>query len=223
MGLFNIDNSDQYRGAILPFRITSEGERKFAAPLMLSGLLDEIQDAGETIQLGMTGQLDPSNPDTIDRVTRLGMLQGGGGYVGGRLFNPVGATLGIFAGSNAANANKKLMKMEPEYFNDDGFIYDGVPDNEFLIKEAETNPDQVFKETGVFTLGDGRLRFEIDDRNMKNALDDDTLKQIYNKDYGVEVIDSSGAVPTVKPNLNTPEYKLDKVIDHPELFKANPQ
>tara|TARA_Y100001973_G_C5148634_1_gene306832 strand:+ start:284 stop:526 length:243 start_codon:yes stop_codon:yes gene_type:complete len=66
MGLFNLDSSDQYRGAILPFRITSEGERKFAAPSMVVGLLDEIMDAGETINLGMTGQLDPGDPDTID-------------------------------------------------------------------------------------------------------------------------------------------------------------
>jgi len=230
MGLFNIDNSDQYRGAILPFRITSEGERKFAMPGMVVGLLDELQDAGETIQLGMTGQLDPSDPNTIDRVTRLGMLQGGGSYLGGRLFNPGGATLGVFAGSSAKEANQNLMK---EPLTDSPFdqVVQNImenplanrPDSKDLVKAAEQDPDAVFKETGLFTLGDGRLRFEIDDRNMKNALDDDTLKQMFNPDYGVEVIDSSGAVPIVKANQNTPIYKMDEVIDHPELFKNYPQ
>lgn len=226
MGLFNLDSSDQYRGAILPFRITSEGERKFAAPSMVVGLLDEIMDAGETINLAMTGQLLPGDPDTIDRITRLGMLHGGGGYLGGRLFNPGGATLGIFAGANAKTANKELMK---ENMSDDFFEHfslpprSNIPDNKMLIKEAEKNPDKVFKETGVFTLGDGRLRFEIDDRNMKNALDDDTLNEIFQPNYGVEVIDSSGAVPTTKANLNTPLYDIEEVISHPELFKAYPQ
>jgi len=230
MGLFNLDSSDQYRGAILPFRITSEGERKFAAPSMIVGLLDEIMDAGETINLGMTGQLDPGDPDTIDRVTRLGMLQGGGGYLGGRLSNPGGATLGIFAGANAKTANQELMK---EPLTDSSFdqvvqnLYKNPlelrPDNKMLLKEAEKNPNEVFKETGVFTLGDGRLRFEIDDRNMKNALDDETLKEMFKSGYGVEVVDHSGAVPTVKPNLNTPIYNIEEVISHPELFKAYPQ
>ena len=231
MGLFNLDSSDQYRGAILPFRITSEGERKFAAPSMVVGLLDEIMDAGETINLGMTGQLDPGDPDTIDRVTRLGMLQGGGGYLGGRLFNPGGATLGIFAGADAKTANKQLMK-EPLTESVKNLYENSLdlarrmqlrPDNKMLLREAEKNPDQVFKETGVFTLGDGRLRFEIDDRNMKNALDDETLKKIFERNYGTEIIDSSGAVPTVKPNLNTPIYNIEEVISHPELFKAYPQ
>ena len=231
MGLFNLDSSDQYRGAILPFRITSEGERKFAAPSMIVGLLDEIMDAGETINLGMTGQLDPGDPDTIDRVTRLGMLQGGGGYLGGRLFNPGGATLGIFAGADAKTANKQLMK-EPLTESVKNLYENSLdlarrmqlrPDNKMLLREAEKNPDQVFKETGVFTLGDGRLRFEIDDRNMKNALDDETLKKIFERNYGTEIIDSSGAVPTVKPNLNTPIYNIEEVISHPELFKAYPQ
>ena len=233
MGLFNLDSSDQYRGAILPFRITSEGERKFAAPSMIVGLLDEIMDAGETINLGMTGQLDPGDPDTIDRVVRLGMLQGGGGYLGGRFYNPGGATLGIFAGADAKTANKELMKepLEESVKN----LYENPldlarrmelrPDNKMLLKKAEIRPDQVFKETGVFTLGDGRLRFEIDDRNMKNALDDETLKKIFKSNYGTEVIKSHplDAVPTIKPNLNTPIYNIEEVISHPELFKAYPQ
>ena len=97
------------------------------------------------------------------------------------------------------------------------------PDNKMLLKEAEKNPDEVFKETGVFTLGDGRLRFEIDDRNMKNALDDETLNEMFKSGYGTEIIDDSGAVPTVKANLNTPIYNIEEVISHPELFKAYPQ
>ena len=97
------------------------------------------------------------------------------------------------------------------------------PDNKMLLREAEKNPDEVFKETGVFTLGDGRLRFEIDDRNIQNALDDETLNEMFKSGYGTEIIDDSGAVPTVKANLNTPIYNIEEVVSHPELFKAYPQ
>ena len=75
---------------------------------MVVGLLDEIMDAGETINLAMTGQLLPGDPDTIDRITRLGMLYGGGGYLGGRLLNPGGAMTGNICWCKRKNCKSRI-------------------------------------------------------------------------------------------------------------------
>ena len=135
---------------------------------------------------------------------------GGTAYTGGRYLAPDGATLGIFAGSNAAKANKELMRKFPHT------IYTGKinADDYELIKWAEEEPDKVFDETGIFTLGDKRLRFEIDDRDMKVVMNDDLFNTITKDDYGKGINEGN--------SFTLPVYDIEEIFSHPELFKNYP-
>ena len=107
----NIGNQDLSvpPGMIVPFERTSEGRLQFATPQLVSGLLEGLQQAGDTIQKGMSG--DPMfipvdgklSDQAIDEISNLGLTLGGTAYTGSSLLPglvPEGS-LGVFAGRQA--------------------------------------------------------------------------------------------------------------------------
>ena len=106
------DNQDMTvePGMLLPFERTAEGRLQFATPQLVAGLLEGLQQAGQTIQKGVSG--DPMfvpvdgrlSEQAIDEITNLGLTIGGTAYTGSSLVPglvPEGS-LGVFAGRKAA-------------------------------------------------------------------------------------------------------------------------
>ena len=108
----NTDNQDMTvePGMLLPFERTAEGRLQFATPQLVAGILEGLQQAGQTIQKGVSG--DPMfvpvdgklSEQAIDEITNLGLTMGGTAYTGSSLIPglvPEGS-LGVFAGRKAA-------------------------------------------------------------------------------------------------------------------------
>ena len=108
----NTDNQDMTvePGMLLPFERTAEGRLQFATPQLVAGILEGLQQAGQTIQKGVSG--DPMfvpvdgklSEQAIDEITNLGLTMGGTAFTGSSLIPglvPEGS-LGVFAGRKAA-------------------------------------------------------------------------------------------------------------------------
>ena len=108
----NTDNQDMTvePGMLLPFERTAEGRLQFATPQLVAGILEGLQQAGQTIQKGVSG--DPMfvpvdgklSEQAIDEITNLGLTMGGTAFTGSSLIPglvPKGS-LGVFAGRQAA-------------------------------------------------------------------------------------------------------------------------
>ena len=107
----NTDNQDMTvePGMLLPFERTAEGRLQFATPQLVAGILEGLQQAGQTIQKGVSG--DPMfvpvdgklSEQAIDEITNLGLTMGGTAFTGSSLIPglvPEGS-LGVFAGRQA--------------------------------------------------------------------------------------------------------------------------
>ena len=112
----NIGNQDLSvpPGMIVPFERTSEGRLQFATPQLVSGLLEGLQQAGDTIQKGMSG--DPMftpvdgklSDQAIDEITNLGLTLGGTAYTGSSLMPglvPEGVLASLLKGGSGKNKN----------------------------------------------------------------------------------------------------------------------
>tara|TARA_R110002020_G_scaffold75932_1_gene192922 strand:- start:391 stop:1401 length:1011 start_codon:yes stop_codon:yes gene_type:complete len=95
-GFFKGPNTDNQNmtvepGMLLPFERTAEGRLQFATPQLVAGILEGLQQAGQTIQKGVSG--DPMfvpvdgklSEQAIDEITNLGLTMGGTAYTGSSL------------------------------------------------------------------------------------------------------------------------------------------
>ena len=90
---FDTDNQDMTvePGMLLPFERTAEGRLQFATPQLVAGILEGLQQAGQTIHKGVSG--DPMfvpvdgklSEQAIDEITNLGLTMGGTAYTGSSL------------------------------------------------------------------------------------------------------------------------------------------
>jgi len=139
-----------------------------------------------------------------------------------RLANTVLAmgACGTFAGGRASTANQEnLIKAQ-------------------LMAKDKINPEQIRQQTGWFQGMDGKWRFEIDDSKAKLILPDTTilkerlqiLKDKYvpyeHKDeiWRAEARKIKYKITTVAETIQEKETHttLDKILKHPQLFKAYP-
>jgi len=119
----NIDNQDMTvePGMLLPFERTADGRLQFATPQLVAGILEGLQQAGQTIQKGVSG--DPMfvpvdgrlSEQAIDEITNLGLTMGGTAYTGSSLIPglvPEGVLASTLKGGSGKNKNVIQLDVE---------------------------------------------------------------------------------------------------------------
>ena len=117
------DNQDMTvePGMLLPFERTAEGRLQFATPQLVAGILEGLQQAGQTIQKGVSG--DPMfvpvdgrlSEQAIDEITNLGLTMGGTAYTGSSLIPdlvPEGVLASLLKGGSGKNKNVIQLDVE---------------------------------------------------------------------------------------------------------------
>ena len=117
------DNQDMTvePGMLLPFERTAEGRLQFATPQLVAGILEGLQQAGQTIQKGVSG--DPMfvpvdgrlSEQAIDEITNLGLTMGGTAYTGSSLIPglvPEGVLASTLKGGSGKNKNVIQLDVE---------------------------------------------------------------------------------------------------------------
>ena len=120
---FDTDNQDMTvePGMLLPFERTAEGSLQFATPQLVAGILEGLQQAGQTIQKGVSG--DPMfvpvdgrlSEQAIDEITNLGLTMGGTAYTGSSLIPglvPEGVLASTLKGGSGKNKNVIQLDVE---------------------------------------------------------------------------------------------------------------
>lgn len=179
---------------------------------ILSGVGSTIKNAFTLPGDVLSGKVAPGSVQEIERAADLaGLVVGGPAPVAAKAAD---GTLGSFMGVKSATVDKAALYKA----------------NDLHLQNV--HPDSIWAETGSFKGADGRWRQEIDDSTAK--LHDSA----FNKTLGQ---DATGAQDTVsikgfKPRSENSiedllsnvlgkkdKLSLDKVLDHPELFKAYPE
>ena len=167
------------------------GDADFAMPQALIDLITGSAKGFENPGIALRGTLPSDELNTAGMET-AGLAMGASGLAAGKnLFNYDPTTMRIFGGKKVGTIydNDKLAKMN---------------EAEDLFSQGLKNRE-VFNQTGVFKGADGKLRFEIDDRNSNLKVEAlHTLN--FNKD----------AVSGIR-------MPLEDLLDHPDLYAIYPE
>jgi hypothetical protein len=182
---------------------------------MAAGAEDSVKNIGENFAKGLegirstfaapgdvlSGKIQPGSIQEIEKAADLAMLMVGGPA-------PVAAkaadgSLGSFMGVRSKTINKdKLYKAQEMEMN-------------------AAHPDEIWGSTGTFRGSDGRWRQEIDDSTAR--LKDDAFDKTIHTYPDNEDLLTYALKPQPKDFFGAKKpVTLDKVLDHPELFKAYP-
>jgi hypothetical protein len=166
-----------------------------ASPAIPQGLIDLITGSAravETPRAAAQGLIPDADIDMAALET-AGLAMAGGGVVAGRdAFTYDPNTTNIFAGRSADFTSHPPDK-------NPGMA--SIDDANKMLSEGRTNRE-IFDATGWFQGADGKLRFEIDDKNAKLTLP-----------------------PTLRNFLTDGESKtfpLKDILNHPEYYRAYP-
>jgi hypothetical protein len=201
-------DSEQYvRGTLLPFKKNIKTkEVSFGVPTV-------AQDIGRAITApyrAMRGEFDVNSPLAIQEAMNLGLNTLGGGFAGSAIRPAPAGSLGMFVGKNAKYYDQSLERLASE------------------MHAKGSSPEEIWKTTGVRRWHSG-ARQEIPDNtasyNIK-GFDDPNLNHYLKTKDGYRFVSYDEAKDLYTKGLGkqlTSQITLNKLIDHPELFKNYPQ
>lgn len=182
------------------------------------GMADAVRAPGDALAGKLPGwAMDPETGEfntshqMIEKANTLaGLMVTGPAPVASKLAD---GTLGSFAGVRSNAFNVPNSQLKTDFYKAQTMHMDGI------------HPDDIYKDTGFFKGADKNWRYEIDD--SKSNLKDSAFERktiINNPRTGGE----TNETVSLKSNPtdffgNGKTVTLDKVLDHPELYKAYPE
>jgi len=222
------DNQDMTvePGMLLPFERTAEGRLQFATPQLVAGILEGLQQAGQTIQKGVSG--DPMfvpvdgrlSEQAIDEITNLGLTMGGTAYTGSSLIPglvPEGVLASTLKSSkkttDVASDVAGIAKVEPPTDTQPGIIAfhgSGADFDEFRLDKIGTGEGaQAFGYGLYFTDSEDIANF------YKRQLTGSSFKTKDGKIFDPYTMDIDGQPIIKNPNIRTSIADSDGDIDKP--------